>query len=357
MREWKKKERKKSSNLLIMQSFETRMRRVVQKENNDLQSSSAAAAAAAASKTTIPSSSRGVEKRRTRQRQPIQCGLIIIVLSPIVILLLIICSSRIYNTWSLSNEIELSTILTTKEADEQEVNNKTNKNKKINNNKGLLRRKKDQKLQKQDEEKIKQQKEEEEKEEHKNTGNDNNFRNEQEEILVLVTNHGNIRITLRPDLSQGSVDYIHKLVESYGEGERCMHCNLYRSEKPGILQGIMENKNVVPVNTVHGSCPPDGVSKHVVNDCPEWDKNCGCHGPVMTRGSVAWAAGDAGGPDFFIDGYPEPAKWWGTQHTNFGRIEEEDSLKILDFIFTLPTTAEDGMDFLKESIHFDLRLE
>ncbi|OEU08990.1 hypothetical protein FRACYDRAFT_163599, partial [Fragilariopsis cylindrus CCMP1102] len=148
-----------------------------------------------------------------------------------------------------------------------------------------------------------------------------------------VTSHGNIRIPLRPDLSQGSVDYIHKLVESYGEGERCMHCNLYRSEKPGILQGIMENKNVVPVNTVHGSCPPD----------------------VMTRGSVAWAAGDAGGPDFFIDGYPEPAKWWGTQHTNFGTIEEEDSLKILDFIFTLPTTAEDGMDFLKESIHFDLR--
>jgi hypothetical protein len=338
-----------------MQSFETRMRRVVQKENNDLQSSSSASAAS--SKTTLSSSSRGAEKRRTRQRQPIQCGLIIIVLSPIVILLLFICSSRIYNTWSLSNEIELSTILTTKEADEQEVNNKINKNKKINNNnKSLLRRKEDQKLQKHDEDKIKQQKEEEE-EEHKNAAGNNNNKNEQKKILVFTTSHGNIRITLRPDLSQGSVDYIYKLVESYGEGERCMHCNLYRSEKPGILQGIMENKNVVPVNTVHGSCPPDGVAEHIVNDCPEWDKNCGCHGPVMTRGSVAWAAGDAGGPDFFIDGYPEPAKWWGTQHTNFGTIEEEDSLKILDFIFTLPTTLEDGMDFLKESIHFDLRLE
>jgi hypothetical protein len=349
-----------------MQSFETRMRR-------------------ASKKTISSSSSRGAgEKRRTRQRQPIQCGLLIIILSSIVVLLLFICSSRIYSTWSLSNEIdiELSTILTTKEeADEREVNNKINNKNNDKSNKLNLRPayledegegEDDGTDEGDDESDDDDDDDDDTEEEHKNVvkidnnnnnnnnhnnNNNNNNNNEQKKILVLWTKHGNIRITLRPDLSQGSVDYIHKLVESYGEESRCMHCNLYRSEKPGILQGIMENKDVVPVNTVHGPCPSDGVSEHVANDCPEWDKNCGCHGPVMTRGSVAWAAGDAGGPDFFIDGYKETAKWWGTQHTNFGTIEEENSFKILDFIFTLPTTPEGGLDFLNEPIHFDLRLE
>jgi len=174
--------------------------------------------------------------------------------------------------------------------------------------------------------------------------------------LVLTTKHGNIKITLRPDLSQGSVDYIYKLVDSYGgNGNRCMHCNFYRSEKPGILQGIMAHEDVVPVNKVLGSCP-EGL-EGVKNDCPEWDKQCGCHGPVMTRGSVAWCAGEAGGPDFFIDGYPDPAKWWGTQHTNFGFIDDEASMKVVDAIFELPIESTKDMDFLKDPIHFDLVLE
>jgi hypothetical protein len=175
-------------------------------------------------------------------------------------------------------------------------------------------------------------------------------------FLVLTTKHGNIKITLRPDLSQGSVDYIHSLVESYGgNDQRCMHCNFYRAEKPGILQGIMEHKGVVPTNEVRGSCPLG--SEKVDNDCPKWDQHCGCHGPVMTRGAVAWAAGEAGGPDFFIDAYPDPAKWWGTQHTNFGFIEDDTSLEIIDVILELPIESEGGMDFLKDSIHFDLVLE
>lgn len=35
---------------------------------------------------------------------------------------------------------------------------------------------------------------------------------------------------------------------------------------------------------------------------------------MMTKGMVAWAAGDTG-PDFFIDNYKRKADWWGTQHT------------------------------------------
>ena len=129
------------------------------------------------------------------------------------------------------------------------------------------------------------------------------------ETLVLTTKHGKIKIVLRPDLSAGSVDYIHRLVDS----KVCRRCNFYRAEKPGILQGVVANKDI-GFNKELGPCPPGAES--VKNDCPKWDENCGCHGPVMTRGMVAWAAGQAGGPDFFIDNYKSPGNWWGTQHTN-----------------------------------------
>ncbi|KAL3912132.1 MAG: hypothetical protein SGILL_007005, partial [Bacillariaceae sp.] len=93
------------------------------------------------------------------------------------------------------------------------------------------------------------------------------------------------------------------------------------------------------------------------NDCPAWDEHCGCHGPVMTKGAVAWAAGQAGGPDFFIDNYPDAAKWWGTQHTNFGRIEDETSFQVIDTIFNLPMHKQGMMSMLQDPIHFDMSLE
>lgn len=129
------------------------------------------------------------------------------------------------------------------------------------------------------------------------------------ETLVLKTEIGDIRIVLRPDLSKESIDYIHAILQ-----QGCRRCNLYRAEKPGILQGMITNKEV-PLPTVRGSCPPG--SENVRNECPEWDKQCACHGPVMAKGMVAWAAGETG-PDFFIDAYKAPANWWGTQHT--GRV-------------------------------------
>ena len=119
-------------------------------------------------------------------------------------------------------------------------------------------------------------------------------------------------IDYRSDLSPESVDYIHRLVKHVSQpGQPCRNCRLYRAEKPGILQGILRHPNVAPSTTL-GSCP-SGFDT-VKNDCPKWDANCQCHGPVMTKGMVAWAAGKSG-PDFFIDNYPSPAKWWGTQHT------------------------------------------
>ena len=77
----------------------------------------------------------------------------------------------------------------------------------------------------------------------------------------------------------------------------------------------------------------------------------------MTKGMVAWAAGQSGGPDFFIDNYKRPAKWWGTQHTNFGEIVDATSLQVIENIFRLPTYNGNGLTFLEKVIHFDLSLE
>lgn len=180
--------------------------------------------------------------------------------------------------------------------------------------------------------------------EESNRGNGN-----MKETLVLSTDLGDIRITMRPDLSSGSVEYLHGLVEA-----GCERCKLYRAEQRGILQGIMANKRVAP-NKDKGTCPPGGATEEI-GECPTWDPSCGCHGPIMTRGSVGWAAGTPGGPDFFIDNYKFPAKWWGTQHTNFGFIEDEQSLVIVDQIFDLPTRKA-GLTFLKDELHFQIRLE
>eukprot|EP00980_Cylindrotheca_fusiformis_P027827 scaffold22560_cov135-Cylindrotheca_fusiformis.AAC.38 len=169
------------------------------------------------------------------------------------------------------------------------------------------------------------------------------------ESLVLATDLGDIRIILRPDLSSESVKYIHQLVAA-----GCERCKLYRAEQRGILQGIMANESVPP-NKVKGKCPPEAATEDV-GECPKWDPTCACHGPIMTRGSVGWAAGTPGGPDFFIDNYKSPAKWWGTQHTNFGFIEDKDSLQVVARIFDLPTRKA-GLTFLKDEIHFQIRLE
>ena len=82
------------------------------------------------------------------------------------------------------------------------------------------------------------------------------------------------------------------IIESY------LFCigKFYRAEKQLLLQGIISEgpRNKV----VLGPCPnPDYKPK---SKCPSHDPNCGCHGPIMTKGMVGWAGG-GGGPDFFIN--------------------------------------------------------
>jgi hypothetical protein len=170
-------------------------------------------------------------------------------------------------------------------------------------------------------------------------------------ILTLSTATGPIQIVLRPDLSLSSVQYILNITSS------CRPCNLYRAEKPGILQGILQSSNsAVDTSTItKGKCPPGDET--VANDCPAWDAQCGCHGPVMTRGMVAWAAG-ATGPDFFINAYSHsPATWWGTQHTVWGEIRDDHSFQTIERIWTLPTYEGSGLTYLNEPLHIDLSVE
>ncbi len=79
----------------------------------------------------------------------------------------------------------------------------------------------------------------------------------------------------------------------------CAECNFYRADSNLLLQGIIADPYTVPTNVVTlGPCP---TKNHVSKvQCPEHDPNCGCHGPIMTRGMVGWAGGK-GGPDFFIN--------------------------------------------------------
>ncbi|VEU42277.1 unnamed protein product [Pseudo-nitzschia multistriata] len=335
-----------------MQSAHTRMRRAVEKENRDIDEEAGRAAGGKQQKRRV--------RLKKKSRKPINLCLLLIVLSPVLVIGILLYATNQYASLSgllrketqvdgsggkdvsgkSSNEASRSTTrLGNNQAEEQQTDQEANSIEQGDNQEvgqkiveGIEATKPPEQKQQQND---------------KITTHDKKF-------LVLTTTQGNIKITLRPDLSKGSVDYIYKLVESYG-GKRCLHCNFYRAEKPGILQGIMENKDVVPINTVRGTCPEG--AEGVPNDCPPWDKDCGCHGPIMTRGAVAWAAGDAGGPDFFIDAYKNPADWWGTQHTNFGFIDDEASLDVVDAMFELPIESTPDMDFIKDPIHFDLLLE
>lgn len=192
---------------------------------------------------------------------------------------------------------------------------------------------------------------------------------EQQEESSQSSFLGTLRIRLRPDLSPESVAYIRSMVvqpdDNVVDGASpttfCERCQFYRAEKPGILQGIMKKASLSSTNAgpsvveKRGDCPPGFAD--VVNDCPDWDRQCACHGPIMTRGMVAWAGGGTG-PDFFIDNYREPAKFWGTQHTVFGEIlsQEESSFSLLDQIWEFPTHVRNGMTFLENPISFQMVL-
>ena len=156
---------------------------------------------------------------------------------------------------------------------------------------------------------------------------------------------------MRSDLSPESVSYVRQMATT---PNACGRCNIYRAEKPGILQGVIASPTISIENIPRGNCPVG--YEQVPNECPEWDNECNCHGPTMTKGMVGWAAG-ATGPDFFIDTYEREAKWWGTQHTVFGEIQDTESFNVIRTIYnTLPTHEQSGLTHLNEPLHFTLSL-
>ena len=69
---------------------------------------------------------------------------------------------------------------------------------------------------------------------------------------------------------------------------------------------------------------------------------------------MGWAAGTAGGPDFFINTYERPAKHWGNQHTVWGHVSDQDSLATIAKYWELPVKNVGGMHMLMEEVPFRL---
>ena len=179
--------------------------------------------------------------------------------------------------------------------------------------------------------------------------------------LLIHTSHGTIRIYFTAELSgPNSIQYIIDVLSSSScvkdKGCICERCKFYRAEPNLLLQGIIADN--VRVNNVLGPCPPtadtaNNQHKQPIN-CPEHDPNCGCHGPIMTKGMVGWAGG-SGGPDFFINTHDDPVQWWEHQHTVWGMIRDEESLGVVEHVYGLPAHMT-SMRMLDEVIEFSLEL-
>ena len=67
---------------------------------------------------------------------------------------------------------------------------------------------------------------------------------------------------------------------------------------------------------------------------------------------MGWAGGSAGGPDFFINTYEQPAKHWQNQHTVWGSVEDDASLATIAKYWELPVKNNGGMHLLMEEVPF-----
>jgi len=178
--------------------------------------------------------------------------------------------------------------------------------------------------------------------------------NNKKESLLVVTKYGNIRIVFRPDLAPESVDYVKQVASSE---KPCQTCKFHRFEKDLLMQGVMKH-SLIPLNTVFGKCPDPQFEVKDKSKCPKHDPNCGCHGPIMTKGMVGWAAGSAGGPDWFINFFHKPVEWWEHQHTVWGEVQDDESFQTLHRIQSdCPVHKTGGLNMLDEKIDFNLKLE
>lgn len=146
-----------------------------------------------------------------------------------------------------------------------------------------------------------------------------------------------LNIALRSDLSASSSDYWKEAASLGCAGQ------LYRSES-FLMQGRIACP-ALKTKVVKGSCP-EGVAPDPSRQCPSHDPQCGCHGPIMTRGMVGWAGGGTG-PDFFVYTGTAPAVHWAHDHTVIGVVDEQ-GMRALEQLHALPTKANSpgGMTML-----------
>ncbi|KAL7459934.1 hypothetical protein ACHAWC_011896 [Mediolabrus comicus] len=184
-------------------------------------------------------------------------------------------------------------------------------------------------------------------------------------LLIRTNKIGDIRINFRPDLAgPTSIQYIIDVVQAAassnnnnneannGPGVKCDRCNFYRAETKLLLQGVLAQHSIQSSSAVSlGPCPINNYQPKL--ECPPHDPNCGCHGPIMTKGMVGWAGGGKG-PDFFINVFDKPVDWWDHQHTVFGVLDEA-SIRNVERAFDLPAHMA-GMRMLDEPIPFSIEL-
>ncbi|KAL3802140.1 hypothetical protein ACHAW5_000225 [Stephanodiscus triporus] len=151
------------------------------------------------------------------------------------------------------------------------------------------------------------------------------------------------------------VDVIRASSTTASTTTKCERCKFYRAEPGLLLQGVIAHPSTTTTSSskpVLGPCPIENYVPRSI--CPEHDPDCGCHGPVMTRGMVGWAGGGSG-PDFFINTFAKPVDWWENQHTVWGEIRDEESLRVVESAYDLPAHVS-GMRMLDEEIEFTLEL-
>jgi hypothetical protein len=183
-------------------------------------------------------------------------------------------------------------------------------------------------------------------------------------LLIRTNKIGDIRINFRSDLAgPSSIQYIIDVVQAaaasnnnnapdHGHGVRCDRCKFYRAETKLLLQGVLAQHSIQSSSAVSlGPCPINNYQPKL--ECPPHDPNCGCHGPIMTKGMVGWAGGGKG-PDFFINVFDKPVDWWDHQHTVWGVLDDE-SIRNVERAFDLPAHMA-GMRMLDEPIPFTIEL-
>jgi hypothetical protein len=180
------------------------------------------------------------------------------------------------------------------------------------------------------------------------------------DIVVLLVDLDNpaertwpthLRVRLRPDLSAASCAFIRAAARA-GCGGR-----LYRDEPRLLVQGKIDCAAVITVTEAHrdamrlqrlvekGPCPA-GATLDPNRKCVARDPDCGCHGPIVTRGMVGWASGGAG-PDFFVYTGARPAEQWAHDYTVFGEVADDASLAALERLHALPAKDDGGMRVLE----------